>query len=303
MNLIAQKIKLITSDLKEEFLDKKGDTSEISIFLCGGASKEQGRLRRNIGTELTNIKSKFAYTVHYPEDMFMEQIFGYKKHDLLSLENLLADSVHVIVILLQSAGTLVELGAFANHKFLCDKLVVLIDKKYKKTRSFVNQGPVKYLKDKTRSHVAFTSLNDEKEVTKIAAQLSRKVYKHSSRVTTLENPVVSMNFYLALIHTFDPVPRQSIPHIISLLGASEAAITSAETITNTLINNGSISLKNSQLSITNSGKNTLLSFCQSHKERKEKDRYLTTTRCGALNLQLRGSNKHRSSFWESVVDV
>ncbi len=305
MNLTSTKVKEITERLKIEFLEKKDDSSEISIFLCGGSTKEQAKLRRNIGNELTGMSSKYTYTIHYPEDMFMELIFGYKKHDLLSLENLLAKSVHVIVIILQSPGTLVELGAFANHSLLSDKLVVLIDSRHQRGKSFVNLGPVRYLKDKTKSHVSFTPLSHSnlKEIVKRVAELSRSVYRHSTRDITLENPLASTEFYLSLVHTFEPLPRYSIPNIVSLLGASETVITSAESIINTLINSGKISLKHGQLSISNSGKDQLLQSCTNYFERRKKDRFLSNERCNALNLTLRKRKETPIQFWESVVRV
>jgi len=54
--------------------------------------------------------------------MFIEFILGHQKQDLLTLENLLADSVNTVVILLQSPGTFTELGAFTNYEKLTEML-------------------------------------------------------------------------------------------------------------------------------------------------------------------------------------
>lgn len=305
MNHKSIHIKNIAENLRSEFLDKKDDSSEISIFLCGGATKDQASLRRAIGNELTKIRSKYAYTIHYPEDMFMELIFGYKKHDLLSLENLLANSVHVVVILLQSPGTLVELGAFANHQLLCEKLVVVVDSRHERKKSFVNLGPIRFLKENTKSQVFFTSLTSDNlpNITQRLADLARKVYRGTTRDISLENPLASADFYLSLVHTFDPLPRNTIPGIVSLLGASDTVITSAESIINTLIKSGNLTLKHGNISITQNGKDSLFHSCKNLFERRRRDRYLSQERCKALNLTLRGKEDRRNNFWESVARI
>ncbi len=74
----TSKIIDISQELKREFLDELPRTSEISLFLCGGGSAEELRFRRQLGKKISRIKSKYLYSVYYPEDMFIELILGQK---------------------------------------------------------------------------------------------------------------------------------------------------------------------------------------------------------------------------------
>jgi len=99
-----------------------------------------------LGDKIHNIKAKNTYNVYYPETLFAEIANGYQRRDLLTLENLLALSVTSIVVPLESPGTFAELGAFANHEILKDKLIIITNPKHKMARSFINDGPIAKVK-------------------------------------------------------------------------------------------------------------------------------------------------------------
>jgi hypothetical protein len=48
-NVKSETIKL-AAELENEFLEKSGTGFQVSIFLCGGAGKQEGELRSAIGT-------------------------------------------------------------------------------------------------------------------------------------------------------------------------------------------------------------------------------------------------------------
>lgn len=76
-----------------------------------------------------------------------------KDADLLSYEQFLASNSHVIVIICESAGSLVELGAFTNNEYTVDKVIAAVDKKLAKHKSFIMLGPIKYLKKRNKLNV------------------------------------------------------------------------------------------------------------------------------------------------------
>jgi len=156
VNTYENKTVDLVQRLKQHHLEELQNPNAISIFLCGGNTHDQNILRKELGNRISHIASKYLYTVHYPEDMFTELIAGHHGKDLLTLETILANSVKCVVILLQSPGTFTELGAFANHPILCNKLVVVIDEKHKGNRSFISLGPVRHLKNSTTSKVILT---------------------------------------------------------------------------------------------------------------------------------------------------
>lgn len=119
----------------------------IDLFLCGGASDKKhisnrDQLRRR-------LESNSKISIFYPEDMFME-LLSRKKYDLLTLEGFLADNSDLILIVCESPGSFAELGAFVNNERTLNKVVVLIQTKYKNAKSFIMQGPVRYVQSRVK---------------------------------------------------------------------------------------------------------------------------------------------------------
>src|SRR3989338_7401627 len=152
MQLLNEIHKKIADRIVKNILPMLSEMS-ISVFLCGKRPDSEGGEREKIKKMLEARTYGSGIDVYYPEDIFEELLRSGKSQNLLDLENFLADSVHVVVILPESPGSFAELGAFANSPALKDKLLVLLDAKYKKDRSFINLGPLKYLKEKTSSIV------------------------------------------------------------------------------------------------------------------------------------------------------
>jgi len=258
-----------------------------------------------LGAKISEIHSWYEYSIYYPEDMFVELILGHQKKDLLSLENLLANSVNVVVILLQSAGTIAELGAFTNHKKLRDKLIVVVDPKHKRSKSFINFGPLRYLKDKTESKIIFLEMNNS-NLTLLVKRLlvnARTIAKHSSSISDLSNPILAYKFYLALIYVFDPIPKTAVIEIARKLSSEsdENTATAAETVVNSLINERKVYLSEGNLSTTPKGVESLIHDAQTKKRERIIQLFLTELRLKALNLTLRKKNYKSNKIWGEVL--
>jgi hypothetical protein len=116
------------------------NSTKTTIFLCGADMSNQEQMRYRIAERLKNRRFSYIYDIIYPEDIFDELLYSLKTKDLLSLEALLAESVDAIVLIPESPGSFAELGAFANDELLRKKMICIVDKKFKKDRSFINQG-------------------------------------------------------------------------------------------------------------------------------------------------------------------
>jgi hypothetical protein len=285
---LHSKIIEIVNKLNKQFLDKSQNLNEISIFLCGGSGKEEEKFRREVGEKISRRPSSYKYSVYYPEDMFIELILGYQKQDLLTLENLLADSASAVVILLQSPGTFTELGAFTNYKKLSNKLIVIIDPRFARKKSFINLGPVRFLRTKTKSKVLFMPM-DNSNFNKLVERITdttRDVAKHSSSIRDLTNPIFAYRFYLALIYIFEPIPKNAILTISRLLATNEERniVTVAEIVINSLINERRVSLSSKNLSTTSKGADDLIYGGNTKKRAHIVSAFLTVLRLEALNL-------------------
>lgn len=286
----------IADVLRKHFLESFLKRNDVSLFLCGGASASDAFFRRSLGDSIAKTKSKYRYSVFYPEDMFVELILGHQRQDLLTLENLLAESVSSVVILVQSPGTFAELGAFSNHPRLKNKLVVVIDPRYqKKSQSFINTGPIRHLKRETSSQIIYLKMreNNLAELTKKVVAAAREVGVLHPPTIDLTNPIACYEFYLALIYTFDPMPRFALFSLAKILqpDSEPAVITAAETVVNGLINQRDALLLSGDLKISDKGIKTLLSGSITDKRLATLRTMLYDLRIDALSVMLRKKQK------------
>lgn len=186
---------------------------EMNIFLIGKDFRDQNSMRYKILKAIENSNHN-NISVAYPEYLFDEQILM-KNLDLLSLENLLADSVDAVILCVESAGSFTELGAFSNHEQLNNKLIVYLDKKYQRDQSFINLGPVKYLRRKTLSKIEYISFEDSFNLKGLTLQIN-EIKKVSKKMEShdLLNLFFCMKFLLALFYVLNDVKRKEIIEII-----------------------------------------------------------------------------------------
>lgn len=150
----------------------------IDLFLCGGAStKGKNSYRDAIRKEL---EKDIRLSILYPEDMFMD-LLDRKKYDLLTLENFLANDSDLILIVCESPGSFAELGAFVNNNDILEKVVVLIQSKYKNAKSFIRQGPVEYVRSKNRNNVIFYNNNMDETIKGIRKYIKNQFGKSGDK--------------------------------------------------------------------------------------------------------------------------
>ena len=167
-------------------------TQSFFIFLCGGADKRHIRNKIRIQLETNGLQ------VLYPEDLFMDMLNRDKKADLLEYENLLASNSDIVCIICESMGSAVELGAFIQNEKLEQKLIVCVNQKYARDKSFIMMGPVKHLQ---KNHKSSVFIYKEKEPKLLGEELSKK-FKHLQRLSERGNKSLSfdnLSAYIAFI--------------------------------------------------------------------------------------------------------
>ena len=145
----------------------------IDLFLCGAASTKEKISYRDTLRE--KLEHNVNLSILYPEDMFMEML-NRKKYDLLTLEKFLANNSDVILIVCESPGSFTELGAFVNNSETLEKVVVLLQTKYKNAKSFIRQGPVEYVKMKNKNNVIYFNNNINEAVEKVKKYLRNRFW-------------------------------------------------------------------------------------------------------------------------------
>lgn len=112
------------------------------VFLCGAAYSD-------CGYENTNRGIVDKYLRKMSEDIFIvlsEKLWedSFESNiDLLTFEEFLAEVSDSIIIFVESPGSFCELGAFSYaEKLFSEKMIIVIDNKYKGNKSFIMTGPV-----------------------------------------------------------------------------------------------------------------------------------------------------------------
>lgn len=108
------------------------------LFICGGDPKycsNRGKIEKYL---VKHAPSLMTFRAEYAWDT----ISKYKNVNALELEKWLADFSDAVIILVESFGTVAELGAFSISEQLRRKLLPILDKKFEHDESFINTGPV-----------------------------------------------------------------------------------------------------------------------------------------------------------------
>lgn len=197
-----------------------------TVFLIGPSLKNKEKnIREKVRKELSRKVSYFSGNeVYYPEYLFDELMQGRKKFNLLDLENMLANSVHAVVILLKSEGAIAELGAFANNKKLSKKLLVVVDKKYRNKKSFIILGPVRHIMEQDKRRVIFFDYEkgDPQELCDKLRWEIRFVARNQIIDKTINNPLALQNFIFILLFVAGPLSKEKLMDILKISQKYEA---------------------------------------------------------------------------------
>lgn len=287
----------IAKKIREDIF-KPALTFKTSIFLCGADISKKTTIRYKIAEALKTSFHYSGYDLIYPEDIFDELLYSSYSPDLLSLENLLADSVDAVIMIPESPGSFTELGAFASNEKLRAKLVCVVDEKYKKTKSFINQGPLKLVKQANKTNIVyinpeninkststgikgFSLFSRDPEIEKIITalkRLKRTSTKDANKITLLQLD----KFLLPAIYLLEPVTKASLVEIV-LNAIEDGRYSSISTVTALTIMSKKryVELTDEGYKLTELGTNEFMSF------RKKNSRYKDQGRTVAIdNLRL-----------------
>lgn len=261
-----------------------------TVFLCGANPKYSNSLRNKIANALTENYYSYLFDLIYPEEIFDELLYSAQNKDLLSLENLLAESVEAVVIAPESPGSFAELGAFVNSSSLRKRVICVIDKKYSRDRSFINKGPVKLIKQHHPNRVLYVD----------PEQIDRDMIKLRSVINSMTRPEKAIdnrlnllqvdNFLLPAIYLLEPVTKA---HLVNLVKFATKDSLNAYQITTAavtaLLKKHFIELTNPGFKLTTAGTDHYIQLTKIRKSRELQTRMsrLDDFRLDILNFRLR----------------
>jgi hypothetical protein len=168
------------------------------VFLCGG------RIQEGDPTTATSLRDYLFRLRKIPDRLRAEVVLAERAtklyrdtqyHDLISFEEDIARIAAVVLVIVESPGSLAELGAFASNDVIRDALRIMMQKKYSTEESFIRFGPVERIKKVSMEYVGFYPWRLRKSGTLII----RSVKPHFSEMLKfvrhhISSAPASMNF-------------------------------------------------------------------------------------------------------------
>lgn len=122
------------------------------LFLCGGPSTQDcdhsPSFRAALLSDLKNSPPKIE---RFPQITLAEDIVDWFEDgvykDLITFEDDLAAIANLIVLIVESPGSIAELGAFSQRREIRAKMLVVVDQEKSAGKSFIARGLIKYLKE------------------------------------------------------------------------------------------------------------------------------------------------------------
>lgn len=229
----ANAARLLSSDISAtakfvvEKLFQPKSKRKITIFLCGADIRDTKTARARMAALFSEYP---RYEIHYPEDLFDDLLSGQGQHSLLSLENILADSVDAVIILPESAGSLVELGAFANNVQLAGKIICVASNKFRHNKSFINYGPHRLIRSTTSGkvfHIDYADISDsvkKHEIYKMIDSAVAQIRKHKPAPRGIANILEAETFVLSCIYISDYIDNITLYHLLEAATSKEMVL-------------------------------------------------------------------------------
>lgn len=137
---------------KVDFDKSKIISPQKLVFVCGGQSSNVPAAptsMREILLAEAYAKGKqgeFGGAKVLLAEKAVNALSDTKFNDLLELEKYIAAVVQAVILIVESPGSMCELGAFVMVEEISDKLIVVLQGKYKNSPSFITDGAIKYFK-------------------------------------------------------------------------------------------------------------------------------------------------------------
>lgn len=157
---VRDRIQTLKNSISNSSVYSPRDVTKF-IFLCG-ANKDENSISERRKSLIKFSKQHLPHAQFFlAEKMFSTLQKEEHKGNLLDIETEISQFADHIVIVLESPSSFAELGAF-SHKLLRNKLIIINDKRFEKSNSFVNLGPLKAVKEAAGDEsVIYYKMNDD----------------------------------------------------------------------------------------------------------------------------------------------
>lgn len=187
------------------------------LFLCGAAgSRNRDTLRDHLNKHNQELK------VFYAERVW-EQIASRTGRSALQMESELAALADLLVIIVESAGTFAELGAFSLSDPLRKKVLPIVDSQFRHQQSFIATGPLRWIDaDSNFAPTVYVSLPRILEaIDQIEDRIGRIPRSGTVKISDLATSPKHLLFFLCdLIAVIYPATVEMVEHYVARIAPS-----------------------------------------------------------------------------------
>lgn len=133
----------------------KSDALNVSskIFVCGPGYSSSEIAIRNIARDALNTIPNVS--VVYGEQIEKEFRYRQRGTDLQTLEAQFAHDVDFTLLILESPGSIAELGTFTQFIGVQERLIVLVSNRFYRAESYIARGPLSLLTKRSPNSVIY----------------------------------------------------------------------------------------------------------------------------------------------------
>ena len=167
------------------------DDISLSVFLCGKGLTTKPSSRRDIRTYLqTMLEAEIkSCRVKLGEHKVLIRTYttavGKTATNLADHELALAHKIDLLVIFPSSAGSIAELGMFCLEDKIAQKMAIFLNRRFRKSRSFVVNGPVAAAR-RRNSKVFYVDYSDRNKIWKEVKTLVLDIRANKGRSRLLK---------------------------------------------------------------------------------------------------------------------
>lgn len=139
--------------LDPRLLKKSINDSPLDIFLCGpGVGSASYEARQRLRCSLAEHKN---VSVLYGEDLPASQKYATRGIDLQTMETEHAHTVDFTILMLETPGSIAELGTFSMMKNIAPRLFVALPVQHHGSDSYIARGPLSVIANYSKNNVVY----------------------------------------------------------------------------------------------------------------------------------------------------
>lgn len=198
---------LEVSDPREDYLSlisiekSRVYLSPPIIFLFGGKIDHLPHPPKSVRCVLYNhILTKYptlSNSLVIPED-FKDWLYDSVYPDLLTFESDLAETSSLVIIALESPGSIAELGSFSMNGGLRKKIIIIISEYHHKQSSFITLGPLRLLPEENIFSYPYNHIVIADSFDYYLDDLVDNINRYLNGISKTENFNVKNNGHIAL---------------------------------------------------------------------------------------------------------